>query len=222
MPKVQPPPYPSALTVAAWNKAKGILARIKQIETGITKELQAAAKQFNDAPWKALDVTVIVAEENKRKMPAGLTVQDLETIQRDYLQTYQPTFKQLQGRFAELHTFLKDKAVSLAQDDATKGFAKAVELMAEEANKFTYAVAWGTVSSDNQKWLTLMLENKKKEVAIRAKAKEDLVSMIDKAITEVKMSNKKPNWENIKHFGKITFAESPRRSNSPGKMIRNI
>ena len=46
MAAVTPPPYPQGLTVAFWNKAKGVIARISGVKTGITEELQKAEKAY--------------------------------------------------------------------------------------------------------------------------------------------------------------------------------
>jgi hypothetical protein len=180
------PSYPDALTVKFWNKAKGVLARIKQIETGITKELEAARSDFDKAPWADLSVEAFLTKHAKQ---GSKTRKDYEQFLRLYLETLQPPFKKLEGRFDDLASFLKKKAQEFEEDPQTKGFAKAVQVMADAAHKFTFAVAWGTVSSPQQAAFAQFMKEADEVEKQWKTARNDLTGMIDraeKAVTKAK------------------------------------
>jgi hypothetical protein len=147
MPKVVPPEYPKLLTVAGWDKTKGLIARVKKIKTGVTEELKKTKALFDAVKWDELELS--------KTIPATeiLTAKRCEEYLRAYLEKHQPTFKKLETAFDDLERFLKKKADEFGKDEKTKPFVKGVKEMAEAAHKFAFAVAWGTVSSENQKWI---------------------------------------------------------------------
>jgi hypothetical protein len=200
MPDVKIPKYPEALTVKSWNKAKGVLARIRKIETGITLELEKAYKQYQEAPWAKVDLSSALMEEERK---GRVSAAKMKEMFRDYLTSYQPQFKSLEACFSELSTFLANKAKTLAEDEATARFAEVVNVMPAEANKFTYAVAWGTVSSENQKWFGERLKSRQEREEVFVRAREGVSKMIEKAQTDLaKMAHGTPTPKDYKIFWK--------------------
>ena len=68
------------------------------------------------------------------------------------------------------------------------GFA--LKLMSTDANKFTYAVAWGTVSAENQRYLQDRIDSKVAEVKQRAQALPNMKKSIDNAKKAVEAAKK--------------------------------
>jgi hypothetical protein len=186
MPAVTPPPYPKSLTTASWDKAKGVIARISKVKTGVTELLKAAEAEYKKAPFA--DVNIAPTLLNTPNASSA----DLKKIQDDYLRKYQPQFKKLEGVFYDLSQDLKKKASQFEADEKLKKFAPALTLMANDANKFTYAVAWGTVSSDNQKYLQNSINERVKAEKMWADAAKNLKTMIDKASKAVDKYKSKP------------------------------
>jgi hypothetical protein len=178
MPVATPPPYPKSLTTASWDKAKGLIARISKVKTGVTEELQKAEKAFKAAPFAELNVSPLVLNKS-------LDLKGLKQVQDDYLRKYQPKFKALELVFYDLSQTFKKKAAEFEADPKLKQFAPALKTMSADANKFTYAVAWGTVSTPNQKYLQDMITSQEKSEKQWASAKADLKKLIDKAASEV-------------------------------------
>jgi hypothetical protein len=174
VPTVTPPPYPKSLTTASWDKAKGVIARISKVKTGVTEELQTAAKAFAAAPFATLNVSPLVLNKT-------FDAKGLKQLQDDYLRKYQPEFKKLEAVFYELSQTLKKKAGDFDKDDKLKKFSPVLTLMANDANKFTYAVAWGTVSTPNQRYLQEMIDAQVKTEKMWAEAGKKLKTMIDTA-----------------------------------------
>jgi hypothetical protein len=191
MPAVKPPPYPKSLTVDSWNKAKGLIARILQIKTGITEELKKADKLFNAAPFADVNIAPLLQKK--------LDLAALKKAQDDYLRKYHPIFKKLEGDFHDLSSFLTKKAQEFEKNDTLKKFAPVVKIMASDANKFTYAVAWGTVSSENQAYLQKAINDAEKAEKQWAEAAQGLKNMIDKACKAVdKYKSKTPSLNEYK------------------------
>jgi hypothetical protein len=187
MVKVVPPPYPEALTVKFWDKAKGLLARVTKVKTGITEELQAARKVYDDAPWQLVGVNEFLTKHRKKQ--GAMFPDEADALFYEYLQTVQPHFKKLEMRYVDLSNFLKKKAGEFEQDDKTAKFAGPLRAMADAANKFTYAVAWGTVSSPNQaEWVKLKSEaaKVKKQWDDARGGIKDLILKADKAVKTAK------------------------------------
>ena len=180
MPKVTPPKYPKELTISGWNKTKGLIARVKKIKTGVSEELTDAKAAFDKIKWDDLQIGKMIPEGERLTAAAG------EKYLRAYLEKYQPVFKALELKFYELSQFLKKKSGEFAKDKDTKSFAKGVMEMSEAANKFTYAVAWGTVSSENQLWMTERIKQAKVAEKQAAEAGTRLSQMIDDAIKATK------------------------------------
>ena len=174
MPNVTPPPYPKSLTTASWDKAKGVIARISKVKTGVTEELKAAGKAFDAAPFAALNVSPLVLNKT-------FDVKGLKQLQDDWLRKYQPQFKSLESVFYDLSQTLKKKAGDFDKDSSLKKFSPVLTLMANDANKFTYAVAWGTVSSPNQRYLQDMIDGQIKTEKMWAEAGKKLKTTIDVA-----------------------------------------
>jgi hypothetical protein len=196
MPAVAPPPYPKSLTTASWDKAKGLIARITKVKTGVTEELQAAAKAYKEAPFGDLNVSPLVL--NKTFDSAGL-----KKLQDDYLRKYQPQFKKLEGVFYDLSQTLKQKASAFEKDPKLKQFSAVLKLMGDDANKFTYALAWGTVSGPNQRYLQDMIDAQLKTEKMWAEAGKKLKVMIDKASSVANgYSSKPPKVSDYKIFWK--------------------
>jgi len=206
MPPIKAPEYPKALTVAGWDKTKGLIARIKKVKTGVSEELTKTKKVFDAVPWGVpLSIGGLVPEGKR------LTEKDCKDILRAYLEKHHPTFKKLEETVFLLSAFLKKKASDFEQDKDMKQFSKGLKEMAEVANKFTYAIAWGTVSEDNQKWIrerqeaAAKADKQKTEAVSRLK---ELVNGAIKAAGEAK-SNKitakeyeRPYWsENLRGIG---------------------
>lgn len=150
MPK---PTYPSALTVKSWDKAKGVLARITKVETGVTALLKAAETAFNNAPFKDME------DSSALNMAKRGGIDTLKAYQKEWLATYHPPFKALETHFRNLSTELGKKATAFESQPKLAQFAKVISLMASEANKFSYAVAWGTVSETMQKEITASINS---------------------------------------------------------------
>jgi glutaredoxin-related protein len=148
MAKVVPPAYPEALTVKFWDKAKGVLARISKVKTGITEELEKAKAEFDKVDWAELQTNEFLTRYRRKQ--GAMFPEEAESLFRQYLEVNHPRFKKLEATFSDLSSFLKKKASTFEADPKTEKFAKAVLVMADAANKFTYAVAFGTVSSANQ------------------------------------------------------------------------
>jgi hypothetical protein len=206
MPKILAPEYPKALTVDGWNKTKGLIARIKKIKTGVSEELTKAKKEFDKVPWgEKLSIGQYVPEGKR------LTEQDCKDILRTYLENIHPTFKKLEETFHTLSAFLKKKGNEFASDKDMKQFSKGLLDMAEVANKFTYRIAWGTVSEDNQKWIRERQEaaaksDKQKKEAVTRLA--ELINVALKAAQNAKSSKLDkssyvaPYWnENLRGIG---------------------
>jgi hypothetical protein len=158
MPVAALPPYPKSLTTASWDKAKGLIARISKVKTDVTEELQAAERAFKAAPFGELNVSPLVLNKS-------LDLKGLKQVQDDYLRKYQPRFRALELVFYDLSQTFKKKAAEFEADPKLKQLAPALKTMSADANKFTYAVAWGTVSSPNQKYLQDMITSQEKSPA---------------------------------------------------------
>jgi hypothetical protein len=181
MPAVTPPPYPTSLKVSSWNKAKGLIARISGVKTGVTEELEKAAELFKKAPFDEVNIT-----PNLNKfLEQAPTSDKLKVFQHAYLEKYHPKFKALESGFLDLHLWLVDKAKEFEKDEKLAKFAPVVKLMAEDANKFRYAVAWGTVSDENQKDLQKSINDMAEVEKMKANAIPKLKKMISDASTEV-------------------------------------
>ena len=163
MPKVTAPTLPASLTVSYWDKAKGILARITKVKTGVTEELKAAKAALDKAPFGELNIFPQLDGKN-------IDAAGLRKIQDDYLRKYHPQFKALESVFWDLGQFLNKKAKEFEADDKTKKFAPALMVMGSDANKFSYAVAWGTVSSENQQYLQTAINDRTKAEKLWAEA----------------------------------------------------
>jgi len=168
------PPYPESLKVKTWEKAKGIAAWMSSRNTGVTALLEKAEKAFKSAPWEAT-ADEPLAEQYRRGPEA------LEEFLRQHHQKYQPAFRQLQASFADLSSDLKSKAKELEKDEKVAKFAALVAKMAEDANKFTYAVAWGSVSDQLQKEAIRLRAN----FAERKKKIHEHLSKVEPAIEKV-------------------------------------
>ncbi len=188
MAKVVVPKYPDALTVKSWNKAKGLLARITKVKTGITEELTAAHQAYLNAPWAELNATAFATKYDKS---GTKTQKSQEALLRLYLEKNHPPFKELEKTFYLLSSFLKQKAAEFAKDEKTKTFAKAALLMADAANKFTYAVAFGTVSSAQQAEMTKWIKEAAGIEKLWAQARQKLVVMINAADSAVSKAKSK-------------------------------
>lgn len=196
MPAVTPPPYPKTLTTASWDKAKGIIARISKVQTGVTEELQAAVKAYNAAPFAELNVAPLLLNKT-------FDVKGLKQLQDDYLRKYQPQFKKLEEVFYDLSRTMKQKAADFEKDGSLKKFSPVLKLMADDANKFTYAVAWGTVSAPNQRFLQDAIDSQIKVAKMWAEAGKRLKTMIDKAWSGANgYRSKPPKLDEYKKFWK--------------------
>lgn len=169
------PPYPPSLTVKSWEKCKGIIARISGAKTGVTEMLKKAEKQFNDAPWEKATAISQLAEE-QRKGPEAIKL-----FHRNLSNTYQPKFRELQQVYADLTIDLAQKAKTLESDPKLVKFAPVLKKMSEDANKFTFAVSWGTVSDRVQKEILKIQEM----FAERAKKARSHIEKIGPAIDKV-------------------------------------
>lgn len=172
MPKVTPPPYPKLLTVDGWNKTKGLIARIKKVKTGVSEELTKVKAKFDAIKWDDLIINKMIPENER------LTAKRCEEVLRAYLEKYHPIFKKLEEEYFTLSGFLKKKADDFEKDKDMKQFSKGLREMSEAANKFRYAVAWGTISSENQKWM----EERKALALVADKQKAESVSRLKEII----------------------------------------
>jgi hypothetical protein len=185
MPAVKPPEFPKTLTIASWEKAKGVIARITSVKTGVTEKLSDAIKAYKAAPFDDLNVSPAVL-----KSTGGL--KGLRAVQDDYLRKNHPAFKKLEMVFYDLSETLKKKASDFDKDDKLKKFSPVLRLMAEDANKFTYAVAWGTVSESNQKYLETAINSEIKAEQMWAAAAKKVKAMIDSASSLANSYKSKP------------------------------
>lgn len=185
MPAVTPPPYPKSLTTASWDKSKGIIARISQIKTGVTEQLQTASRAYAAAPFGELNASKLLLEKE-------FDLKGLKQLQDDWLRKFHPQFKKLEGVFYDLSMTLKQKAGDFEKDDKLKKFSPILKLMADDANKFTYAVAWGTVSETNQRVLQDAIDNRIKVEKMWADAAKRLKTLIDTASSEANKYKSKP------------------------------
>ena len=189
MVKVVPPAYPEALSVKFWNKAKGLLARITSVKTGITERLEKSKAIFDKVPWDDLEATAFVTKYGKGQGSKNRGW--YEDMLRQYLEKNHPRFKALEAEFYDLHSFLKSKANEFAQDDKTKSFAKPLLAMADAANKFTYAVAFGTVSAANQQVFAVWMKEADEIMKGFAEARGKIKTVIEKAEVEITKAKKK-------------------------------
>ena len=121
-----------------------------------------------------------------------METKELKEFQDQYLRNYQPIFKNLSATFYSLSEFLKEKSSEFENDEKLKKFAPAVTVMAEEANKFSYAVAWGTVSDKNTKELTQRIKNAEESDKIYSNALAKIKPTIDKSHELLKGYKTKP------------------------------
>lgn len=186
MTKIAIPPYPVSLTVQSWDKAKGLIARISGVKTGVTELLQAAQKQFKDAPWSEATNDEVVAEISR----GGL--QPLQEWHKDYAARLHPKFRALQTTYANLSSTLAEKAQAFEKDEKLAKFAPVLKKMSEDANKFTYAVSWPTVSDGVNKAVlnrTQQLQERKKKAGEYVSQME---GALDKVIKKLDEFDKKP------------------------------
>ncbi len=177
------PPYPPSLTVKSWEKAKGLIARISGVKTGITELLVKAEKEFHNAPWD---------EALSTKPLAKVKSQGLEALKKWHVENnikYSPVFRKLQATYADLSHELNQKARNFESDPKLAKFAPVLKKMADDANKFTYAVAWGTVSSTLGKEVVLgekALEERAKKANERIKLIIPTLEKIENKFAEYK------------------------------------
>ena len=164
------PPYPPSLTVKFWDKAKGL----SSVKTGVTELLQACESQFKKAPWEVTSVSQLAAI--KLRGPEALA-----NFKSEYHRTNQPIFRKLQSDFANLSIDLAKKGKEFGVDPKRSKYAPILQKMSVDADKFTYAVAWGTVSDRVQKDI-LEIEKSFEE---RAKKSRGYINQIDSATEKV-------------------------------------
>jgi hypothetical protein len=169
------PPYPPSLTVQSWDKVKGLLARVFGAKTGVTELLAAAKKSFDDMPWEAATSLGQLAEY-KRQGPEAI-----KQFQKNYNGTYQPKFRKLQTTYATLCSDLAEKAKAFEEDPKLVKFAPVLKKMSEDANRFTYAVSWPTVSDGMQKEILII----EKDFAERAKLAQERLKSVGPALEKV-------------------------------------
>ena len=190
MPAVASPPYPQSLTVGYWNKAKGLIARISKVKTGITEELQKADKAFKNAPFKEVDVDAQIKDVLAKSK--GQQKKALEQFQDEYLRKYQPIFRGLQTVYSDLAMTLTQKVAEFEKDEKLQKFAPAVKVMADAADKFTYAVSWGTVSDSNTKELTLKIAYAGESDKVYGNALQKIKDIIATATSDLNGYKTKP------------------------------
>lgn len=190
MPDIAQPDFPKSLTTSSWDKAKGLIARISGVKTGVTEELESVAKAYkaSASAFKNLNVFTACSDIAKRDG----TLADYKKLQDDYLRKLQPEFKKLEGAFYDLSETLKKKAREFENDEKLKKFAPVLTLMANDANKFTYAVAWGTVSSSNQRYLQDLIDNRTKADKQWAEAAGNVKKLIETAYKGLNSYKNKP------------------------------
>ncbi len=183
MPKVVIPTLPSSLTVAAWDKAHGIIAKLTSKKTGVSEQLRTAKAALDAAPFNELNTAPLVLNKT-------FDLPGLKKVQDDYLRKYHPQFKALELVFGDLSRWLAAKAKEFETDDKLKKFAPVLKLMSADAHKFTFAVAWGTVSDDNQRYLQGVINSKAAEEKLRAQALPNMKKSINDAKKAVEAAKK--------------------------------
>ncbi len=181
------PTYPSALTVKSWDKAKGVLARISKVETGVTALLKEAQTEFDKAPFDDMvDYTKLVPIQRQG-------IEALKTYQKEFLSKYHPKFKVLENHFRSLSSKLEEKATAFEKEPKLAQFAKVIKLMATEANKFSYAVAWGTVSDAMQKKISQEILKFENDLGNEAKHLEDALDACKKCVKKLQSFKAAPS-----------------------------
>ena len=183
MPKVTVPTLPNSLTVSSWDKARGIIAKLTTKKTGVSEQLRTAKAALDAAPFGELNTSPLVL--NKTFDVAGI-----KQVQDDYLRKYHPQFKALELAFGDLSRWLAAKAKEFEGDDKLKKFAPVLKLMSTDAHKFTFAVAWGTVSEENQRYLQDRIDSRVAEEKQRAQALPNMKKSIDNAKKAVEAAKK--------------------------------
>lgn len=140
MAKIEPE-YPKCLTTKDWDKQKSALAKIFKKPTGVSDELKKALKAYEGVEWTKLSVS--------DNMPQGkaATIEKAKEVFDNIAATYGKPLKIASEAFNTLATFLKSKSKELEKDKTfPAGTRKHMLTMADEATKFCYAIAPGTIS----------------------------------------------------------------------------
>ncbi|MGJ3627106.1 hypothetical protein AB5I41_09595 [Sphingomonas sp. MMS24-JH45] len=152
------------------------MAKAFKGETGITAELKKAKAVYDKLDWQQLDAEKF--SNAKIKHGERVTPAKADEVLKAYLDEVHPTFAPLEKTFAKLSTFLSGQAKTMAGSTTTKSAGKTAQTMADAANKFSYAVAWGTISSKQQAYLagakTTAIEVEKSWAAARGKIQPEI------------------------------------------------
>lgn len=214
MPAFRKPEYPKSLTTSDWSKHKGVLAKIMRVKTGVTEELTATRRLFDAVPWDKLDLTLYVPHRaGKAELDAAMKKLNADTVKA--ITAAYHSMRDLSGK-------LKSKAGEYGKNAKTKETAKQLLKMADDANKFSYAIAPGTISDPISKEYDRYVADIAKKEQVLANQRGIFKTYVSKALVAVQGAMTKPMtatdykenlWsEHLRGFGaaaKVLIADYP-------------
>lgn len=183
MPKIEQPAFPKALSKSSWEKAKGMIAIVSGVKTGVTEQLESAAKQYKASAkaFEKLDVLPLVKELNAANGNAAAH----DKLKTQYIKSLRPGFLALEQTFIDLSALLVKKATDFQSNPKLIKFAPVLNLMSNEADKFAKLVAWDEVSRSNLEYLQERINTLEQSERQWAAARGRVTTLIDEAVDQL-------------------------------------
>lgn len=190
MPVIAQPEFPKVLTKSSWEKAKGVIAVVSGVKTGITEELELVAKKYKASAksFQMLDIVTLCNQLNSAKGNAAA----YGKLKAQYIKSLRPDFLELESAFTGLSSLLARKAVQFQGDPKLIKFSPVLNLMSNEAQKFSQKIDWDTVSASNLEYLQEIIDSREESEKQWAQAAQQVKAFIEDAGKQLKIYKSNP------------------------------